>query len=205
MIGIADAYDAVSAAVEAGLLPYPDALEVEYLDLPTPAADTLRRLRQAGVPQETLGCPIVALREARVRLLAGGRFDIADDGDEEAEDVLLVLVRNLYEEALDVAAFVLDRPIAIYTLGGRAVCLGEHLLRNPASTFARPLRVFRDALAWLRGGADGIVVVGGQRFWRCVIDLDLAIEAEDWKHGRELEQLVRPQRVTRVLVRRAAA
>lgn len=63
-----DPYDAIRVALAAGELGFHNAIELELLALPTPSAATLRRLRESGVPQAILGCPIVSLREAPVHL-----------------------------------------------------------------------------------------------------------------------------------------
>lgn len=199
-------YASVSAALAAGALDYADTLEIEHLTLPTPSAATLRQLREAGVPNYVLGCPIVSLREAWVRFFPAGRFDLAEPADDGTVTALLVLVRDLYEDALDVAAFVLDRPAAIYTLEGRAAFLGEHLVGNVASTFGRPLQVHRDAIEWLRADGAGVVVVDTAKAWRRLVDADVPIAAQDQAHARRLgRELTPPRRAVRVLVRRRAA
>lgn len=199
-----DPYDAIRVALAAGELDYHNAIELELMDRPTPSAATLRRLREAGVPQDILGCPIVSLREANVQLLPAGRFDFTED-DVSGDVAVLVAVRNLREEVIDIAAWLLAKPASVFLLEGRAACLGEHLIRNPASSFAAPLPVFQDALSWLRAGATGIVILDQRNAWRRFFDRDISLLAEDRSHSRMLARALTPPRLTpRIFVRRAA-
>jgi hypothetical protein len=86
------------------------------------------------------------------------------------------------------------------------MALGEGLLRNPASSFARPLPAFRDSLEWLRAGGDGIVVIDHLAAGHRLLGLDVALEARDARHARKLDRQTAPRRTARIVLwRRQAA
>lgn len=204
-IASSDPYTVVSVARDVGALDYSDRLEVDFLGLDTPSAETQEALRQAGVPNSVLGS-IAGPREALVVFYDAHRFDLTEDGEEGAETALILAVRDVRERVVDLAAFKLTAPAMISTWEGHAAFLGQGLIDNPAATRYGPLRAFPDALAWLRAAGDGVVVIDPGRAWRLLLDHGTPLEATDHAHARRLRnQLAPPRNAVRVLVRRREA
>jgi len=151
---------------------------------------------------------------ARIEVGRAGLYQPADHG-------LPVLILPCWDRApvrpdgsvawdavpVDLVAVRTDDPGRWWLRRGAVTLLGEWLLDH-ALLGDDPIRVYRDPLAWLRAGGDGVVVLDDAGF-DILANLPAGLVAEDVEHGQEIRaRLSRPLPVPRIFVaadRRAAA
>ncbi|QIB35813.1 hypothetical protein [Ancylobacter pratisalsi] len=174
--------------------------ELSWLPLPLPSREELEMLRSNGATEW-------ALREVKawpVVFSPTGFFRLARH-DGEGEPAFVTLVRDVWEVGIDLVAWSTREPCRIARRDGAAATLGEGMIANRA-TFAsgRPVRVFRDALSWLRHDRNGLVIVDPVGAALRLADAP-RILAENPAHARELAARLSPHvAVERILAPRAA-
>lgn len=165
----------------------PSLVECALLPLPLPSREELTMLREAGATE-------YALRDVRAFpavFRRGCFFDLAKHpGD--GERAILVPIRDVLEQVVDVGAWRPHDPRTIALMTGAAALLGEGMVGNPA-TFARgrALNVFRTATAWLAHDCRGVVIADEARAGMRLADAPRLL-CEDPAHGRELRDLLSP-------------
>ena len=172
------------------MMPVHPADLLEFIDAIPFDDEPYFRARQAlvdelGLDEVTLLATLGILQVAPVAF-AGTRFDIEISGVEPVTAVVMGVL-DRYEAIIDLVAWPVDQPERMATFAGCVAMLGAPQLNETRTAFSPPLKIHRTALSWLRAGQIGIVPLDLQRAARALIDADGRFEAEDDRHGLELQ------------------
>lgn len=133
-----------------------------------------------AVPDMILGANVVFLDRT---------FAFPDELD-EAEDVtsaFVLLCRDDYGEAIDLAAWAPSTE-RLATWLGRAWAIDQFRLMMPRLAESEALPVHKSPLEWLRARRDGIVIIDCERAKWQIAYLGRSLIVEDVSHGRVLRQ-----------------
>lgn len=143
-------------------------VEAEFSALPFPPFSAIQRLLDAGMPAGTVGAlhGDHALKVARVEI-TGRRWE-----PEGPDPRLLIGVRDLAGEMIDIVALARHAPRDWALRTGEAVVLGEETMERAGEEACvrgrAALRVFADPWAWLMAGCVGICVLDWNRAAPCL-------------------------------------
>ena len=154
-----------------------------------------RKLRSDLPDDFMLGCGMPGL--AKIRPLGDGLFEFATG----ARAAIIIVAYDIdpwllganadrhVEHLVDLVAVDLDRPDRFWCRRGEALILGSVYLEI-ARQEDEPVSVFRNPIAWLHAGGEGVVVLDWK--WAPDLLLGLNLVAEDLALGERLESAMKP-------------
>jgi hypothetical protein len=145
------------------------------------------RFIAAGVAQIDLAIPDMVLAAPVVFFEQSFAFPDELDDPQEGTPAFVMICRDSYGDAIDLAAWApsMER---LATWLGRAWAIDEFRLMRPRLAESEALPVHKSPLEWLRARRDGIVIIDGERARWQIAYLGRSLIVEDVSHGRTLRQ-----------------
>lgn len=162
----------------------PDHIEGTFASCRKPPGFVRAELQHQGIDQKTLRK--VPIRRANVVWCGAHRFEFAAKGrslwSDESEHAFVILVRDTFGQAVDIAAWD-PQTNRVGTWLGAAYALGQGSVFG--ARLSDGLRVHRTVMNYLRAGGNGIVILNYEAARNYLTDAGPLI-AEDQQHCREL-------------------
>ena len=125
----------------------------------------------------------------RFEFAAEGRPAIIVPCYDTIPDLLGADAERHVEHLIDLVAVDVDQPDRFWCRRGEALVLGSAYLEI-AGQEGEPVPVFRNPLAWLKAGGEGVVVLDWAWAWDLLLGFDLI--AEDLELAEKLEATLKP-------------
>jgi len=158
-------------------------------------SDDAARIKSDLPDDFLLGCGMPGI--ASIKPAGDDRFDFVEDGQpaviipcyDTIPGMLGANPERHVEHLVDLVAVASDQPDQFWRRRGEALVLGSAYL-DIAGQEGEPVPVFRNPMAWIQSGGDGIVVLD----WNWTADLLLGFDliAEDVELGDRLEAALKP-------------
>jgi len=125
---------------------------------------------------------------ARISDLGNQRFDFDPNG---IEAVIFEAMGKDGETTIDLVAWPIDCPNIVLTMFGRCGLIGAFSAFNPATYYGGlPLPVYRSPLELFRAGFTGAAIAVRNIAARQLIDLPGRVVAQDYRHGKDLQDMI---------------
>ncbi|WP_158876542.1 hypothetical protein [Antarcticirhabdus aurantiaca] len=146
-------------------------------------------MRRLGDPDPIAkGCGLLVVTS--IRRVGKTRFAFAEKGERGVPAAVILVFGRDGTSVVDLAGWPMARPTELRTMFGAASMLGVSNVHRAATYAFGPLRVWRTALGWLRGGAAGAVILNPPEAARDLLDAPGRIAGEDHHHAVALAGLV---------------